>query len=396
MQDQILVANAGSSSLKFHLYDVLEQDALRFVYGGQISGIGEAEPYFKVSDAQGEALQNSRLCAEQAHDLHTAQSLLADWLIERLPKPPVAVGHRIVHGGARLSESVTITPEVLDYLAGLSPLAPLHQHNNLAPVRVIFQRWPQIHQVACLDTAFHQGHDPVISHFAIPKRYFEQGVRRYGFHGLSYQYITQQMQLDWPELAAGRVLVAHLGSGASACAIKAGRSIDTSMGFTALDGLPMGTRPGRLDVGVILWMLEQGMDHNQIQSLLYTESGLKGLSGISADMRVLAESGQAQAALAIAHFCYRTAESLAGLCVGMQGLDALVFTAGIGEHSALAREKICAHLAWLGIELDLDRNRVGKPGLISADHSPVKVLLIPTNEERVIAQEALRVLRCAA
>ena len=270
----------------------------------------------------------------------------------------------------------------------------MHQQNNLAPVRVIFDRWPEIFQVACLDTAFHQGQAPHVQHFALPQRFYEQGVRRYGFHGLSYHYIAEHLQQHWPQVAQGRTLVAHLGSGASACALKQGRSLETTMGFTALDGLPMGTRPGRLDAGVVLWMMEQGLDHDTIQSILYTESGLKGLSGISADMRVLQESDDPRAQLAVDYFCYRAAESLAGLCVSLQGLDTLVFTAGIGERSPGVRARIAQHLAWMGVELDPTRNQAGDT-VISTQASPVRVMVIPTNEERIIAEQSLALVRSA-
>ncbi|MGE8547760.1 MAG: acetate/propionate family kinase [Alcaligenes sp.] len=394
MSELILVVNAGSSSLKFHMYAVVEDDRLAFQYGGQVSGIGGAMPAFKVDDEHGRPMERQSLEAGQARDLHSAQAVVADWLLARLDREPIAVGHRIVHGGPRYDRSVALTPEVLDYLDSLSPLAPLHQQNNLAPVRVIFERWPEIFQVACLDTAFHQGQAPQVRHFALPERFYRQGVRRYGFHGLSYHYISERLRSHWPELARGRVLVAHLGSGASACALKEGRSVETTMGFTALDGLPMGTRPGRLDAGVVLWMMEQGMDHDAIQSLLYTESGLKGLSGISADMRVLQDSDDPRARLAVEYFCYRAAESLAGLCVSLQGLDTLVFTAGIGEHSAPVRARIAQHLAWLGVEVDEARNQAGE-AVISTDASPVRVMVIPTNEERIIAEQSLALVRSA-
>ncbi|WP_341668855.1 acetate/propionate family kinase [Alcaligenes sp. SDU_A2] len=392
MSDLILVVNAGSSSLKFHMYAVDQNEQLVFDYGGQVSGIGGDAPAFKVADAQGQLLERRTLAAAQAPDLHGAQALVTDWLLERLDREPIAVGHRIVHGGPRYGRSLPLTPQVLEYLDSLSPLAPLHQQNNLAPVRVIFERWPEIFQVACLDTAFHQGHAPYVQRFALPEHLYGQGVRRYGFHGLSYHYIAQHLQQHWPQQAQGRVLVAHLGSGASACALHQGRSVETTMGFTALDGVPMGTRPGRLDAGVVLWMMEQGMDHDAIQSLLYTESGLKGLSGISADMRVLEQSDDPRATLAIDYFCYRAAECLAGLCVSLQGLDTLVFTAGIGEHSPAARAGIARHLAWLGVEIDPARNQAGQT-VISTDASAVKVLVIPTNEERVIAEQSLALVR---
>lgn len=394
MNDLILVVNAGSSSLKFHMYAVGEDERLVFQYGGQVSGIGAGMPAFKVDDEHGAPLERQSLEPAQAHDLHSAQALVADWLLARLDREPIAVGHRIVHGGPRYDRALPLTPQVLDYLDSLSPLAPLHQQNNLAPVRVIFDRWPEIFQVACLDTAFHQGQAPHVQHFALPQRFFEQGVRRYGFHGLSYHYIAEHLQQHWPQVAQGRTLVAHLGSGASACALKQGRSLETTMGFTALDGLPMGTRPGRLDAGVVLWMMEQGLDHDTIQSILYTESGLKGLSGISADMRVLQESDDPRAQLAVDYFCYRAAESLAGLCVSLQGLDTLVFTAGIGEHSPGVRARIAQHLTWLGVELDPTRNQAGDI-VISTPASPVRVMVIPTNEERIIAEQSLALVRSA-
>jgi acetate kinase len=231
-----------------------------------------------------------------------------------------------------------------------------------------------------------------LQHFALPGRFFEQGVRRYGFHGLSYHYISQHLRREMPELADGRVVVAHLGSGASACALKEGRSVHTTMGFTALDGLPMGTRPGRLDAGVVLWMLEQGMEHDEIQSVLYTQSGLKGLSGDQADMRALEASDDPRAKLAVEYFCYHTAENLAGLCVALKGLDTLVFTAGIGEHSPSIRAGIARHLEWMGVEIDPARNQAGET-VISTDSSPVRVLVIPTNEELIIAEQSLALVR---
>uniref|UniRef100_A0A1I8AVV5 Probable acetate kinase n=1 Tax=Steinernema glaseri TaxID=37863 RepID=A0A1I8AVV5_9BILA len=315
-----------SSSLKFHMYKVQPGDQLDFEFGGQVSGIGSSQPAFKVKDAQGQSMVKQDLDGEQAKDLHTAQALVARWLLEHVDGRPIAVGHRIVHGGARYDSSVPLTPQVLEYLDSLSPLAPLHQQNNLAPVRVIFEHYPEIFQVACLDTAFHQGHAPHLQHFALPGRFFEQGVRRYGFHGLSYHYISQHLRREMPELADGRVVVAHLGSGASACALKEGRSVHTTMGFTALDGLPMGTRPGRLDAGVVLWMLEQGMEHDEIQSVLYTQSG------------------------------------------------------------------IARHLEWMGVEIDPARNQAGET-VISTDSSPVRVLVIPTNEELIIAEQSLALVR---
>lgn len=391
MSDVILVVNAGSSSLKFQVYELGAANALQFLLGGQVSGIGGSRAAFKVKDNSGTCLVDRPLQPGEAADLSGAQEIMASWLQERFPTPPVAVGHRIVHGGPKLSRSVLINQDILDYLDSLVPLAPLHQRNNLAPVHVIFEHWPEIRQVACFDTAFHRSQDAVVQHFALPEKYFQQGVRRYGFHGLSYQYIAGRLREVLPEVARGRVIAAHLGSGASACAMVDGVSRETTMGFTALDGLPMGTRPGRLDAGVVLWMLEQGMGHDEIQDLLYNGSGMKGLSGISNDMRTLLASDDASAALAVDYFTYRTAESVAGLCVAAQGLDALVFTAGVGENSPEIRARVCQRLAWMGIQLDETANAenaltISRPG------SRISVHVVPTNEEAVIAQQTLETL----
>lgn len=390
--DTLLVVNAGSSSLKFHVYalDHEQVEGLRFWFGGQVSGIGTSRAVLKVKDSDGKELINQKLSEEEAGNLRQAQDLLATWLATQLDKAPVAVGHRIVHGGVKLTGSRVIDEDVLWYLDSLAPLAPLHQHNNLAPVSVIKERWPDMLQVACVDTAFHCCQSTMVNHYALPEKYYEQGVRRYGFHGLSYQYISEYLAENMPRLHQGRVLVAHLGSGASATMVVGGLSRESTMGFTALDGLPMATRPGRLDAGVVLWwMQQQDMTAAQIQNLLYNESGLKGISGISGDMRELLASDAPSAKLAVDYYAYRVAESLAGLCVSAQGVDALVFTAGVGEHSPEIRARIVAHLGWLGLELDAEANDANQP-LISTPHSKVEIRVIPTNEELVIARETLR------
>ena len=395
MSDTLIVVNAGSSSLKFNVYQVpsagtLDVNELSYLYGGQVSGIGTDLAHFKVKGALGQTLEDKDVAPEEAKDLHTAQKILGDWLGSRMTKPPIAVGHRIVHGGSDIDGSVVIDDEMFDYLDSLSPLAPLHQQNNLAPVRVARQDWPQILQVACVDTAFHSQQDPLYNHYALPKHYYEQGVRRYGFHGLSYQYISDYLAENLPELAAGRVAVAHLGSGASACMIQNGKSVISTMGFTALDGLPMSTRPGNLDAGVVLWWMQQRKKSaDKIQDLLYNQSGMKGLSGISGDMRTLLASADPAAKLAVDYFCFHTAKSLAGLAVATAGMDGIVFTAGIGEHSPEIRARICDHLAWLGVELDPELNAKSAQKISSAS-SAVSVWVIPTNEELVIAREALR------
>jgi len=391
MNEVILVVNAGSSSLKFQVYELGTDHELSFTLGGQVSGIGGSRAAFKVKDSSGTCLVDRSLQPSEARNLAGAQEIMAAWLQERIPAPPIAVGHRIVHGGPKLSRSVLITQEILEYLDSLVPLAPLHQRNNLAPVHVIFEHWPEIRQVACFDTAFHRTQDNVVQHFALPEEYFERGVRRYGFHGLSYQYIAGRLREILPEIATGRVIAAHLGSGASACAMVDGVSRETTMGFTALDGLPMGTRPGRLDAGVVLWMLEQGMSHDEIQDLLYNGSGIKGLSGISNDMRTLLASDEPAAALALNYFSYRTAESIAGLCVAAQGLDALVFTAGVGENSPEIRTRVCQHLAWMGVQLDEAANAANSL-TISHPDSCISVLVVPTNEEAVIARHTVETL----
>lgn len=395
MQDTLLVINAGSSSLKFQVYDITAPDTLELAYGGQISGITGTSPSFKVKDHNGTTLVHRSLAASDATDLNAAQKALAEWLSTVIDRPPLAVGHRIVHGGPDLADSVVVTEAVLQYLDTLVPLAPLHQRNNLAPVRVIHEKWPEIMQVVCFDTAFHRTYDRVAERFALPQFLYEKGMRRYGFHGLSYDYIAQSLKQHMPHIGKGRVVAAHLGSGASACAMLNGKSVDSTMGFTALDGLPMGTRPGRLDPGVVLWMFEQGMDHDEIQHLLYNESGMKGLSGISADMRELLESDSQSAKLALDYFAYRAAESIAGLCVATQGLDALVFTAGIGENSPPVRAAICQKLSWLGISLDNELNQANAP-CISSTGSDIGVYVMPTNEEWVIARHTLEKLSAAA
>jgi len=387
----ILVVNAGSSSLKFQVHELPDGSGPSFVLGGQFSGIGAEQPAFRVKDSDGAVLEDRKLERGQAPDLGTAQDIMASWLRERMPEPPVAVGHRIVHGGPELARSVLVSQEILDYLDSLVPLAPLHQQNNLAPVHVIFRHWPEIRQVACFDTAFHRTQDRVAERFALPGEYYDRGVRRYGFHGLSYQYIAGHLRDTLPEVGAGRVIAAHLGSGASACALVDGVSRETTMGFTALDGLPMGTRPGRLDAGVVLWMLEQGMQHDEIQDVLYNRSGMKGLSGISSDMRTLLASEEASARLAVDYFTYRTAESIAGLCVAAGGLDSLVFTAGVGENSPEIRAGVCRRLDWMGIRLDENAN-ADNARVISASGSSIGVYVIPTNEEQVIARQTCEVI----
>lgn len=389
MTPLLLVINAGSSSLKFQVFEQDSPRTIAKVMGGQISGVGTDRPHFKVTDDQQIQRVNRALEPAQVADPAAALAILLGWLDEQLPSTPVAVGHRIVHGGTEFSGSVVLDDDIIAQLEALVSLAPLHQPHNLAPVHSIARQWPGVLQVGCFDTAFHRNHSPVTERFALPERFYEQGVRRYGFHGLSYHYIADTMKRYYPELAQGRVVVAHLGSGASACGLLKGVSVESTMGFTALDGLPMGTRPGRLDAGVVLWFMEQGLSHDEIQRILYKESGLKGISGFSGDVRDLLQSDLPQARLALDYFTYRTAESIAGLCVALKGVDTLVFTAGVGENSPEIRAAVCEHLAWMGISLDPVQN-ARNASVISADTSAATVLVIPTNEELVIAVETLK------
>jgi acetate kinase len=302
------------------------------------------------------------------------------------------VGHRVVHGGPKYDRPVVIDPAVVAHLERYVSLAPLHQPNNLAPIRALLTARPELLQVACFDTAFHRGHGAVADHFAIPERFYAEGVRRYGFHGLSYEYIAERLREVAPAVATGRVIVAHLGSGASMCALSGGRSVESTMGFTALDGLPMGTRPGQIDPGVLLYLLtEKGLDPAAVQDLLYRDSGLKGLSGISNDMRELESSADPGAALAVGYFVYRVGLHAGMLAAALGGLDAFVFTAGIGENSITIRARIAEKLAWLGVVFDAPANMTRK-SLISRPESKVALYVIPTDEELMIARHTLSLL----
>jgi acetate kinase len=305
---------------------------------------------------------------------------------------PVAVGHRIAHGGPSYAAPLRVDEAVLAALDRLVPLAPLHQPYNIAPIRSIESRFPGLPQVACFDTAFHRGHADVADRYALPDALYQEGVRRYGFHGLSYEYIARTLPRVAPEIADGAVVVAHLGSGASMCAMRAGRSVDSTMGFTALDGLPMGTRCGQLDPGVVLYLLTQkGWSATQVERLLYRDAGLRGLSGLTNDVRDLLASDAPGPRLALDYFVYRIGRELGSLAAALGGLDALVLTAGIGENSAELRARIGARAAWLGVRLDETANRAGGPR-ISATDSPVSVWVIPTDEERMIAEHTLAVV----
>ncbi|HSA79360.1 MAG TPA: acetate/propionate family kinase [Geminicoccaceae bacterium] len=395
MADAVLTINAGSSSLKFSVYAVEAADRLRLAADGQIEGIGTA-PHFLARGADGEAHVDRRWPADEAFDHDRAFRVLGGWLREFLGDTAlVGVGHRVVHGGVDHTAPVRIDPGVLERLEALCPLAPLHQPHNLAGIRAVAAVQPELVQVACFDTAFHRGHPELADWFALPRRFYDAGIRRYGFHGLSYEYIASVLPEVAPEIATGRVVVAHLGSGASMCALDADRSMDSTMGFTALDGLPMGTRCGALDPGVVLHLIRaHGMDPDAIERMLYHECGLRGVSGISNDMRALLASEDPRARHAIDLFVWRIARELGALAAVLRGLDGLVFTAGIGERSAAIRERVCEQAAWLGIELDLAANRAGGPRISSAG-SKVAVYAIPTDEEQMIARHTLAVLRRA-
>ena len=393
MADTLLVVNAGSSSIKFQLFGVQVDDRLELEFRGQMEGIG-TRPHLVAKDAAGAKLIDDSYEPSQVADVAGALDQLDDWLIARLGgQAPMAIGHRVVHGGPDYSAPTLIDDTVLERLERLVPLAPLHQPNNLAPIREVRARYPQIAQVACFDTAFHRRHPEVADRFAIAERWYAEGVRRYGFHGLSYEYVADRLREHDPALAEGRVVVCHLGSGASMCAIHDGRSMDSTMGFTAVDGLPMGTRTGQLDPGVVLYLMQsQGFSAEQVERFLYHEGGLKGLSGVSNDMRDLEASDAPGARLAIDYFVYRVVRETGALAAAMGGIDGLVFTAGIGEHSPTVRARVVERLAWLGAVLDPAANAESRT-VISSPDSELPVMVVPTNEELMIARHTLRLLR---
>jgi acetate kinase len=383
----ILVINAGSSSLKFQIF-AIETAGLARRVRGQLDGIG-VRPRLRAEGPEGAELVARNYAPETVADLPAALDETRAWLAELGGVELAAIGHRVVHGGADFARPVLVDAAVLERLAALQQLAPLHQPNNLAPIRQAMAISPEVPQVACFDTAFHRGHPDVADTYALPRSFHEEGVRRYGFHGLSYEFVAERLRTLAPEVALGRVIVAHLGSGASMCALKDGRSIESTMGFTALDGLAMGTRPGELDPGVVLHLIaDRGMSPAAVSDLLYHRSGLKGLSGISNDMRELLASPDPKAAFAVSYFVHRAALSAGMLAAALGGLDAFVFTAGIGENAPAIRARIVERLAWLGAELDPEANATGGPR-ISAAGSQVAVHVVPTDEEVMIARHTL-------
>ena len=389
--DTILVVNAGSSSVKFQVFVVEGEGRLRRQLKGQMDGIG-SRPRLRASGPNGEPLADRAYPIETVADVPAAMSVAGAWLRDELDIKPMAVGHRVVHGGPDHARPVLIDPAVVSRLERYAPLAPLHQPHNLAPIKSLLANFPALPQVACFDTAFHRDHHALADHYAIPHALYDEGVRRYGFHGLSYEYVSKRLPQVAPEIAGGRVIVAHLGSGASMCAIKASRSVESTMGFTALDGLAMGTRPGQIDPGVVLYMIAlKGMPVSKVQDFLYRDCGLKGLSGVSNDMRELEASADPRAAFAIDYFVYRIGLNAGMLAAALEGLDGFVFTAGIGENSVSIRARICERLAWLGIALDPAEN-ARHASRISRSDSRIPVYVVPTDEELMIAQHTLALL----
>jgi acetate kinase len=393
--DAILVVNAGSSSVKFRVYESRGGQSLHQFVSGQIDGIG-VRPRLKASGASGETLVDRSYDAKEVPDVATAMRTAGAWLQSEQNLHFVAIGHRVVHGGPQYDRPTLMNEKVLADLERYVPLAPLHQPNNLAPIRILLERFPRMPQVACFDTAFHRGHSGIADRYAIPDRFYAEGVRRYGFHGLSYEYVADRLRELIPDRANGRFVVAHLGSGASMCAIANGRSVESTMGFTALDGLPMGTRPGQIDPGVVLYLMtEKAMSAAAVQDFLYKECGLKGLSGISNDVRELLESAEPGAALALNHFVYRIGLYAGYLAASLSGIDGFVFTAGIGERSVEMRSRITEKLGWLGAELDAEANAKSEL-CVSRVGSKLALYVVPTNEELMIARHTLAVISQAS
>jgi acetate kinase len=391
MNDTIAVLNAGSSSIKFSLFE-LDEGGPRASLRGQIEGLGTA-PHFIARNADGKVLAQKHWGKAVRLEHSDALDYLVPYLSAEIDDANLrGVGHRVVHGGLAFGAPIRVDAEVVSALEALAPLAPLHQPHNLAPIKLLLERAPRLPQVACFDTAFHHTNPPLAQRFALPRALHEEGVRRYGFHGLSYEYIAGVLEEYDERTAAGRTVVLHLGNGASMCALQAGRSVTTTTGFTAVEGLPMGTRSGSLDPGVILHLIAQrGMSVAQVEHLIYHESGLLGVSGVSSDMRTLLASDEPDARLAVDLFAYRIGRELGSLAAALGGLDAIVFTAGIGEHAAPLRERVCRGAKWLGVELDEAANAAHGPRISTAT-SAVSAWVIPTDEELLIARHTARLL----
>jgi acetate kinase len=391
MSEVILVLNAGSSSIKFSVFRVYEQRLATEVHG-QVEGLYTTAHF--VSKTPEGSVKAEKAWPDKAtlgHDGaldHLVGYLRAEFSGDRL----IGIGHRVVHGGLVYTQPVRVDAEVLEALASFIPLAPLHQPHNLAPIRRAMERSPDLPQVACFDTSFHRTQPDVAQMFALPMELRDAGVIRYGFHGLSYEFIASILPEIDPKSAKGKTVVLHLGNGASMCAIEAGRSVAGTMGFTAVEGLPMGTRSGSLDPGVILYLMDQrGLDTRSIEKLIYTESGLLGVSGISSDMRTLLASPEPRAKLAVELFLYRIRRELGSLAAALGGLDAIVFTAGVGENASFIRSRVCQDAAWLRVEID-EMSNAENCRRISSDSSRVAVWVIPTDEELMIARHTRRLL----
>ncbi|HKP67783.1 MAG TPA: acetate/propionate family kinase [Pyrinomonadaceae bacterium] len=386
MDDFALVLNAGSSSLKFCVFQRPGYHAWRLASRGQIEGIGTA-PHLSAKNDEGEKLIDEDLTGVETGS--EAIEALSGWLRSKYAGARVlGVGHRVVHGGPKYDRPTIVDKEVLKELYDLVPLAPLHQPYNLAAIEAVFERLPNVPQVACFDTSFHRGHNEVADLIPLPREIRDTGLQRYGFHGLSYEYISTVLPEFAPKIANGRVIVAHLGSGSSLCAMKDLKSVDSTLGFTAVDGICMGTRPGSVDPGAILYLFQNlGLSAKDVESILYKKSGLLGISGISNDMRDLLGNDDPNARLAVDYFIYRIAKEIGALSAVLGGLDAIVFTAGIGENSAEIRRRICEASAWLGVELDADAN-TARSTKISTASSKISAWVIPTNEELMIARHS--------
>jgi acetate kinase len=385
----VMTFNAGSSSIKFALFET-DGTTLSAIASGLVEMVG-GKRHIEAHNSDGAKTHAESWTGEASEPFHAdALRRILDWRGDAYPAANItAAGHRVVHGGIRYTAPVVVTDEVLRELNALVPLAPLHEPHNIAAILAARSAWPGIPQVACFDTSFHRSHPFDNDVFALPRGYFDEGVRRYGFHGLSYEYVSHRLRQIAPHHAAGLVVVAHLGNGASMCAMRDGQSVASTMGFTALDGLPMGTRCGQLDPGVLLYLIqEKRMNAEQIADLLYNQSGLKGLSGISHDMRELEASDRPEAQEAIEYFVVRIRRELAGLAAALEGIDGIVFCGGIGEHAWRIRQRVLEGMEWIGVELDAAANRNGAQ-IISAERSRVRVFVIPTNEEIMIATHTL-------
>jgi acetate kinase len=396
MSNTVLCLNAGSSSIKFEVFEVTPRDDLQLAFRGQLEGIG-FRPRLTAKRSDTLSLIDRTYTVRDVPDTSAAVLKVTEWLREQLTgELPTVIGHRVAFGGTRYSAPVLIDDDCLRYLRALVPLMPLHLPSELAPIELIRKRMPDLPQVAVFDTGFHRGHDELMQRLPIPESLHREGVLNYGYHGISYEFVAGRLKEVDPSLAKGRVVVAHLGSGCSMCALVDGKSVEASWGFSALDGLPMGTRPGRLDPGVILYLFQiKRMSVEQVQDLLYHDCGLKGLSGISNDVRELLASDNPRAKLALDSFSLHCARMVAELATVMGGIDGLVFTAGIGEHAAPVRSSIGSRLSWLGVAIDAEANARHGPR-ISSNTSTVACYVIPTNEELVVARHAQALVRPAA